>query len=182
MPPATTTSASPARISAAASMIALSPEPQTRLIVVALVPSGRPALRSACRAGAWPAPACRTWPIRTSSTGAVRRVEARSLDRGADRHATELGRGDRAQGPAEPADGRPGGADDEDGRRSGRSADSVMLRCYIAPGRGRISARGAGTRRSPVRSSGPGDRPSRGPRARAAAGRAPARGRPRGRA
>ena len=37
MPPATTTSASPARISAAASMIALRPEPQTRLIVVALV-------------------------------------------------------------------------------------------------------------------------------------------------
>ena len=35
MPPATTTSASPARISAAASMIALRPEPQTRLIVVA---------------------------------------------------------------------------------------------------------------------------------------------------
>ena len=40
MPPATTSSASPARISAAASMIALRPEPQTRLIVVALVVSG----------------------------------------------------------------------------------------------------------------------------------------------
>ena len=37
MPPATTTSASPARISAAASMIDFRPEPQTRLIVVALV-------------------------------------------------------------------------------------------------------------------------------------------------
>ena len=43
MPPATTTSASPARISAAASMIAFSPEPQTRLIVVALVVTGSPA-------------------------------------------------------------------------------------------------------------------------------------------
>ena len=71
MPPATATSASPARISAAASMIALSPEPQTRLMVVAEVPSGRPALSSAWRAGACPTPACRTWPIRTSSIWAV---------------------------------------------------------------------------------------------------------------
>jgi S1-C subfamily serine protease len=70
MPPATTTSASPARISAAASMIALSPEPQTRLMVVADVVSGRPAARAAWRAGAWPTPAWRTWPIRTSWTGA----------------------------------------------------------------------------------------------------------------
>ena len=44
MPPATATSASPARISAAASMIALSPEPQTRLIVVALVVDGQAGL------------------------------------------------------------------------------------------------------------------------------------------
>ena len=44
MPPATTISASPARISAAASMIALSPEPQTRLIVVALVVTGQAGL------------------------------------------------------------------------------------------------------------------------------------------
>ncbi len=71
MPPATTSSASPARISAAASMIALRPEPQTRLIVVALVVSGSPARSVACRAGAWPTPAWRTWPMRTSSTWAV---------------------------------------------------------------------------------------------------------------
>ena len=71
MPPATATSASPARISAAASMIALSPEPQTRLMVVALVPSGSPARSSAWRAGACPTPAWSTWPIRTSSIGAV---------------------------------------------------------------------------------------------------------------
>jgi hypothetical protein len=70
MPPATTISASPALISAAASMIDLRPEPQTRLMVVAGVVSGRPALRSACRAGACPTPACSTWPIRTSSTTA----------------------------------------------------------------------------------------------------------------
>ena len=44
IPPATATSASPARISAAASMIAFSPEPQTRLIVVALVGHGQAGL------------------------------------------------------------------------------------------------------------------------------------------
>ncbi len=49
-------------------MIALRPEPHTRLIVVALVLSARPALSAAWRAGAWPAPACSTWPISTSST------------------------------------------------------------------------------------------------------------------
>jgi hypothetical protein len=69
MPPATTTSASPARISAAASITALRPEPQTRLMVVALVVTGSPASSAAWRAGACPAPACRTWPISTSSIG-----------------------------------------------------------------------------------------------------------------
>src|SRR4051794_10105178 len=49
-------------------MIDFSPDPQTRLIVVALVVSGRPASSAALRAGAWPTPACSTWPIRTSST------------------------------------------------------------------------------------------------------------------
>ena len=52
MPPATTISASPDLISAAASMIDFMPEPQTRLMVVALVVTGRPAFRAACRAGA----------------------------------------------------------------------------------------------------------------------------------
>ncbi len=70
MPPATTSSASPARISAAASMIALRPEPQTRLIVVAGVCSRSPAASAAWRAGAWPAPAWSTWPMRTSSISA----------------------------------------------------------------------------------------------------------------
>ena len=52
-------------------MIAFRPEPHTLLIVVADVPFGRPALSAAWRAGACPTPACRTWPIRTSSTVAV---------------------------------------------------------------------------------------------------------------
>ena len=78
MPPATATSASPARISAAASMMAFSPEPQTRLIVVALVVTGSPARSAACRAGAWPTPAWRTWPIRTSSIGVPSGRRARS--------------------------------------------------------------------------------------------------------
>jgi hypothetical protein len=85
IPPATTMLASPARISAAASMIALRPEPQTRLIVVALVVTGRPARSVACRAGAWPTPAWRTCPMRTSSTGAPSGRSARSS---ADRMAT----------------------------------------------------------------------------------------------
>ncbi len=67
IPPATAISASPARISAAASIIALRPDPQTRLIVVALVVTGSPARSAAWRAGAWPTPAWRTWPMRTSS-------------------------------------------------------------------------------------------------------------------
>ena len=86
MPPATATSASPARISAAASMIAFSPEPQTRLMVVALVVTGRPARSAAWRAGAWPTPAWRTWPIRTSSIGVLGTARA---DGRADRHAAE---------------------------------------------------------------------------------------------
>ena len=90
IPPAIASSASPARISAAASMIALRPEPQTRLMVVAEVPFGRPALSAAWRAGAWPTPAWRTWPIRTSSTWARGRVEAGPFDGGPDRDATEF--------------------------------------------------------------------------------------------
>src|SRR5215218_3839429 len=70
MPPATYTSPSPALMDAAASMIDFSPDPHTRLIVVAGVVSARPAWRRALRAGACPAPACRTWPMRTSSIGA----------------------------------------------------------------------------------------------------------------
>ena len=68
MPPATITSASPARIEAAPSITAFRPEPHTLLMVVALTPSGSPPLSAAWRAGAWPAPAWMTWPMITSST------------------------------------------------------------------------------------------------------------------
>ena len=68
MPPATTTSALPALIRSCASMIDFMPEPQTLLIVVAPVPSGRPAPRTAWRAGAWPCPAGNTQPMITSCT------------------------------------------------------------------------------------------------------------------
>ena len=68
MPPATTTSASPARIACRASITALRPEPQTLFTVNAPTVSGRPAPRAAWRAGFCPAPAVRTWPRTTSST------------------------------------------------------------------------------------------------------------------
>ena len=51
---------SPARIEFAASITALSDEPQTLLIVTAGVESGKPAPNATWRAGAWPAPACNT--------------------------------------------------------------------------------------------------------------------------
>jgi hypothetical protein len=114
MPPATAISASPALISAAASMIDFSPEPQTRLIVVALVPSGSPARSRAWRAGAWPTPAWSTWPIRTSSIGVSLR-QACPLDRRPDRDAAKLHRRDARQRPAELADRRARRADDVDG-------------------------------------------------------------------
>ncbi len=68
MPPATTTSASPARIACAASITALSPEPHTLLTVTAGTVAGMPARIAACRAGAWPTPPCKTFPMMTSWT------------------------------------------------------------------------------------------------------------------
>ena len=78
MPPARTSSASPARIAWAASITAFKPEPHTLLTVKAAMESGRPAFRAACRAGFWPRPAWRTQPMITSSTrsGGARRGAA----------------------------------------------------------------------------------------------------------
>src|SRR5690606_14845611 len=68
MPPAIITCASPTRISRRANIIAWSPEPHTLLIVIAPTLTGRPALITACRAGAWPIPADSTLPMITRST------------------------------------------------------------------------------------------------------------------
>ena len=64
----TTTSCSPARIIASAISTARIDEAQTLLIVSAGVSFGSPAPIAAWRAGAWPAPACKTWPMITYST------------------------------------------------------------------------------------------------------------------
>ncbi len=68
MPPATITLAEPAASMSCANIIARMPEPHILLIVTAPVESGRPALRIAWRAGAWPWPAIRQLPNSTSST------------------------------------------------------------------------------------------------------------------
>src|SRR5574337_364992 len=73
MPPATITSLVPAARRSWASMVAFMPEPHTLLMVVQPADKGRPALRAAWRAGAWPMPAGSTQPIRTSSTCSGRR-------------------------------------------------------------------------------------------------------------
>ena len=65
MPPATTTSNSPALISCAASAIASRPDRHTLLIVSEGTVIGIPPATAACRAGIWPAPACSTWPMIT---------------------------------------------------------------------------------------------------------------------
>src|SRR5690348_11192080 len=70
MPPATTMLAEPALIRSWPSMIAFMPEPQTLLIVVQPVETGRPAPSDAWRAGAWPRFAGSTQPMKTSETSA----------------------------------------------------------------------------------------------------------------
>jgi hypothetical protein len=67
-PPATTTSASPARIACAASMTAFKPDPHTLFTVNEGTVFGIPAAIAACRAGFCPIPAVSTLPITTSST------------------------------------------------------------------------------------------------------------------
>ena len=64
-PPATTISNSPARMSWSARAMASMPDRHTLLIVSAGTVIGIPALTAAWRAGIWPAPAVRTWPMMT---------------------------------------------------------------------------------------------------------------------
>ena len=65
MPPATTISHSPARISWSASAMALRPDRQTLLMVMEGTDIGMPPFTAAVRAGFWPAPAWMTWPMIT---------------------------------------------------------------------------------------------------------------------
>ncbi len=95
MPPATTRRASPARIAWAASMTALSPEPQTLFTVRAGMVAGSPALTAACRAGACPAPAETTLPMMTSSTSAVSIPDRSAAARTAMAPSSGAERGDR---------------------------------------------------------------------------------------
>ena len=71
MPPATTHSASPARIACAASATVFSPLPQTLLIVVDGTLSASPAPIADCRAVFCPRPAWSTLPMSTSSTASM---------------------------------------------------------------------------------------------------------------
>jgi len=68
IPPVTITSWSPARIIWSAISTARIDEAQTLLIVSAPTSFGIPAPIAACRAGACPAPAWRTWPMIAYST------------------------------------------------------------------------------------------------------------------
>ena len=65
MPPATTTSASPAWIIWSAEYRALMPDRHTLLRVMAGTVMGIPALTAAWRAVIWPCPPWSTWPMIT---------------------------------------------------------------------------------------------------------------------
>ena len=67
MPPAATTEFAPALIERIALTIASSPDAQTLLTVSAVTVLASPDLKSTCRAGFWPTPACRTSPNVTCS-------------------------------------------------------------------------------------------------------------------
>ncbi len=67
----------------AASWMALSPDPQTLLMVSAEVEEGRPPFKAACRAGAWPTPAETTLPKMASLTGSPGNRSSRAFTTGA---------------------------------------------------------------------------------------------------
>ena len=110
IPPATTTSTSPARIIESAISTARIDDAQTLLIVSEGSSIGRPAPTAAWRAGAWPAPACSTWPMIAYSTSLV--LDPGALERAADRDRAELGRLVAGEGAAELAERRADSRDD----------------------------------------------------------------------
>ena len=125
MPPVTTTSTSPARIIESAISIARIDDAQTLLIVSAGVSFGRPAPIAACRAGAWPAPACSTWPMITycgSCGSSPIRSSAAAIAIG-----PELRRLVPGEPAAEPAERRPDGADDHAARHETKLAQEAGL-------------------------------------------------------
>ena len=67
IPPTTTTWLSPAKMDCVPSMIAFIPEAHTLFTVVQGTFCPKPAPSAACRAGACPTPACKTFPMKTSS-------------------------------------------------------------------------------------------------------------------
>ena len=97
-PPATTMSESPLAIDCAASIAALRPEPQTLLMVIAGIMSGRPALIAAWRAGFWPTPARQH--LADDHLGHLLRPHARALEQLPDHVRAEVGR--RRASPALP--------------------------------------------------------------------------------
>ena len=106
IPPATTTRASPSRTACEASMTALSPDPQTLLMVSAATVGGKPAFSAACRAGACPTPAERIIPMMTSSTSRkCRPARSRAARMTID---PSSGSRDPLQGPQKFANRRPG--------------------------------------------------------------------------
>ena len=81
IPPVTTSSWPPARIMRSAISSARIEDAHTLLIVSAGTSFGIPAPTAACRAGAWPAPACSTWPMITYSTSSPSRPTRSSAAR-----------------------------------------------------------------------------------------------------
>src|SRR3954452_16118305 len=133
MPPATPRSYSPQRMSFAAYITPLIPEPQTLLIVTAPASTGIPAPMPACPGGALAVAPCSPLPMRARCTCSCRALPDRALQHVAhedlltllrpdagvlecalDRHRAELRRGERGEGAEERADRRARAAEDHD--------------------------------------------------------------------
>ena len=121
-PPATTTVASPLRIIRAASITAVRPDRQTLLMVTVGTFQPMPAPMALWRAGFWPAPACRTWPMITESTcSALTPLAARAalMAWEPSSHGREAG-----ELPVQAALGGAGGGED----------DNIIVVCRVAHG------------------------------------------------
>ena len=111
-PPATTISASPARMACAALCTACSPEPHWRMTVYAGTSTGKPALRAATRARLAASALCFACPKMTSSTTSG--VHPGTLDRRQDHDLGELLRRHVLQRAADPAERGTDRGDDDD--------------------------------------------------------------------